>query len=213
MNNLLNKLNNGFAKPFMAQDGGEGGATPTAEATPESIITPDVEKTFSQAEVNEIIEKRLARERKKFEEEISKKHKEALTEAEKLQNMTEAQKREYELNKKISEYEEREKELNKRALQSETKSILSELGYSSDQIKQLNNFLDYSNADTCKKSIEDIDKIIKNLVADKVQAELNAKLKTTTKPQVATSNNGNITWEQVLENPKLMTAFKKQQKK
>lgn len=211
MNNLLNKLNNGFAKPFMAQDGGEGGAT--VEATPESIITPDVEKTFTQAEMNEIIEKRLARERKKFEEEISKKHKEALTEAEKLQNMTEAQKREYELNKKISEYEEREKELNKRALQSETKSILSELGYSSDQIKQLNNFLDYSNADTCKKSIEDIDKIIKNLVADKVQAELNAKLKTTTKPQVATSNNGNITWEQVLENPKLMAAFKKQQKK
>ena len=213
MNNLLNKLNNGFAKPFMAQDGGEGGATPTAEATPESIITPDVEKTFSQAEVNDIIEKRLARERKKFEEEISKKHKEALTEAEKLQNMTEAQKREYELNKKLAEYEEREKELNKRALQSETKSILSELGYSSDQIKQLNNFLDYSNADTCKKSIEDIDKIIKNLVADKVQAELNAKLKTTTKPQVATSNNGNITWEQVLENPKLMATFKKQQKK
>ena len=207
--NLLNRLN---LKPFMAEDGGMGGATPTAEATPETIIQPDVEKTFSQAEVNDIIEKRLSRERKKFEEEISKKHQETLTEVEKLQNMTESQRREYELNKKLAEYEEREKELNKRALQSETKGILAELGYNSDQIKQLNNFLDYTDAEACKKSIENIDKVIKNLVSEKVQSELNAKLKTVTKPQVATSNNGNITWEQVLENPALMGEYRKQLK-
>lgn len=209
--NLLNRLN---LKPFMAEDGGMGGATPTAtaEATPETIIQPDVEKTFTQAEVNDIIEKRLSRERKKFEEEISKKHQETLTEVEKLQNMTESQRREYELNKKLAEYEEREKELNKRALQSETKGILAELGYNSEQIKQLNNFLDYTDAEACKKSIESIDKIIKNLVSEKVQSELNAKLKTVTKPQVATSNNGNITWEQVLENPALMGEYRKQLK-
>ena len=209
--NLLNRLN---LKPFMAEDGGMGGAdaTPTAEATPETIIQPDVEKTFTQAELNDIVEKRLARERKRLEEEISRKRQETLTEVEKLQNMTESQRREYELNKKIAEYEEREKELNKRALQSETKGILAELGYNSDQIKQLNNFLDYTDAEACKKSIESIDKIIKNLVSEKVQSELNAKLKTVTKPQVATSNNGNITWEQVLENPALMGEYRKQLK-
>lgn len=206
---MLNKIN---LKPFLAEDTGSGNGGVTAD-TPTPTIVPDVEKTFTQAELNEIVEKRLNRERKKMQEEISKQHEEALTEAEKLQKMTESQKREYELNKKIAEYEAREKELNKRALMSETKGILAELGYVNEQIKQLESFLDYTDADTCKKSIESIDKIIKGIVADKVQQEVNAKFKTTIKPQTATPNNGNITWEQVLENPKLLADYKKQQKK
>ena len=207
---MLNKIN---LKPFLAEDSGSGNGGVTAD-TPTPTIVPDVEKTFTQAELNEIVEKRLIRERKKMQEEISKQHEEALTEAEKLQKMTESQKREYELNKKIAEYEAREKELNKRALMSETKGILAELGYVNDQIKQLESFLDYTDADACKKSIESIDKIIKGIVADKVQREVNEKLKTTIKPQTATLNTGStITWEQVLENPKLLADYKKQQKK
>ena len=211
------KFRNCFAKQFMDADQGgaesgvgAGGAEPQVQAP---IVVPDVEKTFTQSEVNDIVEKRLARERKKYEEESKKTYEEATSEAEKLSKMTAQEKREYELNKKIEEYEKREKELNQRALQSETKSILSDLGYSNDQINQLNNFLNYEDADSCKKSIESIDKLIKNIVADKVQAELNAKLKTVTKPQVSTSNNGAITWQQVLENPKLMADYKKQQRK
>ena len=211
------KFTNCFAKQFMNanQGGAESGVEVSAESVDvkaEAPTEPEV-KTFTQDEVNKIVEQRLARERKKYEEESRKTVEEATTEAEKLSKMTAQEKREYELNKKIAEYEKREKELNKKALQSESKSVLADLGYNSDQINQLNNFLDYTDADTCKKSIESIDKIIKDMVSDKVQAELNSKLKTVTKPQVSTSSGGSITWEQVLENPKLMADYKKQQRK
>lgn len=196
--------------------GTEGGAeTPTTEDNKQD--TQEVqsqEKTFTQSELDAIIEKRLARERKKYEDEIGKKkYEEGMSEAEKLSKMTATEKQIYEMQKKIDAYETKEKELNLKALQSESKGILADKGYGAEDVKLLAQLLDYTDADKCKASIENLDKVIKGLVDSRVQAELNSKLKTVTKPQVSTSSGGTITWEQVLENPKLMADYKKQQRK
>lgn len=215
------KLNKMFA-PFMDADKGGNGAVnevqvetqTTNEAKAEAKAEVPSEKTFTQAELDAIIEKRIARERSKFEKEIAdKKFAEGMSEAEKLAKMTASEKREYELQKKIEAFEARERELSMKALQSESKGILAEMGYSNEDIKQLNGFINYEDADKCKASIEALDKVIKGLVDSRVEAEINAKIKNHTKPQGTVTSNGKITWADVLNNPKLMGEYRKQQNK
>lgn len=212
----FNKIN-GFAKPFMSDKGGaEGGAetpTTTEDNKQDTQEVQPQEKTFTQSELDAIIEKRLARERKKYEDEIGKKkYEEGMTEAEKLSKMTATEKQIYEMQKKIDAYEAKEKELSLKALQSESKGILADKGYGAEDVKVLAQLLDYTDADKCKASIENLDKVIKGLVDARVEAEVNNRLKTTSKPKVSATSGGKITWEQVLENPKLMAEYRKQNK-
>lgn len=64
------------------------------------------EKTYTQAELDEIIKQRLSRERSKSDKELAKQLEEAKKEAEKLAAMNEKQKVEYELEKLRAENEE-----------------------------------------------------------------------------------------------------------
>ena len=213
----FNKIN-GFAKPFMNEDkgGAEGGETPavTEDNKQDAQEVQPQEKTFTQSELDAIIEKRLARERKKFEDEIGKKkYEEGMSEAEKLSKMTATEKQIYEMQKKIDAYEAKEKELSLKALQSESKGILADKGYGAEDIKALAQLLDYTDAEKCKASIENLDKVIKGLVDSRVEAEVNNRLKTSSKPKVtATNGGGKITWEQVIQNPSLMAEYRKQNK-
>ena len=206
---------NGFAKPLYNADkgGAEGGETPTTTEDNKQEVQDVQEKTFTQSELDAIIEKRLARERKKFEDEIGKKkYEEGMSEAEKLSKMTATEKQIYEMQKKIDAYESKEKELSLKALQSESKGILADKGYGAEDVKLLAQLLDYTDADKCKASIENLDKVIKGLVDSRVEAEVNSRLKTTSKPKVSTTSGGKITWEQVIENPSLMSEYRKQNK-
>ena len=212
------KFTNCFAKQFMnnADKGGaeSGVETPTVTTEDNKQEVQEVqEKTFTQSELDAIIEKRLARERKKFEDEIGKKkYEEGMSEAEKLSKMTATEKQIYEMQKKIDAYESKEKELNLKALQSESKGILADKGYGAEDVKLLAQLLDYTDADKCKASIENLDKVIKGLVDSRVEAEVNSRLKTTSKPKVSATSGGKITWEQVIENPSLMSEYRKQNK-
>ena len=108
---------------------------PTADNTTKDNTTkennnkaPEV-KTFTQEEVDKIIEKRLAKERKKAEDEKK--------EAEKLAQMNADEKAKYELEKRIKELEGREAELSKKELQNTSLDILVEKGYSTTTSKEL----------------------------------------------------------------------------
>lgn len=92
---------------------------------------PNTEKMFSQSELDNIIEKRLSKERAKWE----KKVKEEADEAARLATMSEAEKQEALFTKRVQEFEEREAAFNEAqaALQrekmlNETNKQLSERG-------------------------------------------------------------------------------------
>ena len=157
-------------------------------------------KTFTQEEVNKIVEQRLAKEKKRAEAEKA--------EAEKLAQMNADEKAKYELEKKIKELESREAELSKKELQNTSLDILVEKGYSTSTSKQLLAFLDYSNADNCIVSIDNLDKVLKACI----ETEVNNKIKNNNNvtPKKANSGASKITWQQVMENPSLLGEYKKQ---
>lgn len=66
------------------------------------------EKLFSQQELDSIIEKRLAKERKKFEAKL----REEISEAEKMAQMSEAEKQQALFEKRVKDFEEREAAFN-----------------------------------------------------------------------------------------------------
>ena len=159
---------------------------------------PEV-KTFTQEEVNKIVEQRLAKEKKRAEQEKA--------EAEKLAQMNADEKAKYELEKKIKELESREAELSKKELQNTSLDILVEKGYSTSTSKQLLAFLDYSNADNCKVSIDNLDKVLKACI----ETEVNNKIKNNNNVTPKKASGGSkITWQQVMENPSLLGEYKKQ---
>lgn len=102
--------------------------------------TEQPEKTFTQKEVVEIVEKRLRRERKKFTG---------------LLNGDDP--REIEL-------AEREKAVAIRETRAEVRGLLDTKGLPAEALE----LLDYTDKDACEKSIEVLEEIVKNAVAAKV---------------------------------------------
>lgn len=160
-------------------------------------------KTFTQEEVDEIVKKRLAKEKQKAEDEKK--------EAERLAKMTEQERLEEEYKKKQADLDARIKELDKKEMQNTSLDILVEKGYSPSTSKQLLAFLDYANADACKSSIDTLDSILKKCIETEVNAKIKGGSVTPKKPNSGAT--GKITWEQVVENPKLMAEYRKQQQK
>ena len=94
---------------FFADDPDEGNNT-----------DPTPEKTFTQAELDAILSKRLARERKAWEEQLEEeKKKAAMTEAEKLKAESEA---------KVKEWQEKYQTVAEKARKAEVKATAAELG-------------------------------------------------------------------------------------
>ena len=158
-------------------------------------------KMFSQEEVDKMIEKRLAREKQKAEDERK--------EAERLAKMSEQERLEEEFKKKQADLDARIKELDKKEMQNTSLDILVEKGYSPSTSKELLAFLDYADADACKASIDTLDSILKKCIETEVNAKIKGGSVTPKKPNSGAT--GKITWEQVVENPKLMAEYRKQQ--
>ena len=168
----------------------------TKETKPEA-------KMFSQEEVDKMMEKRLAREKKKAEDERA--------EAERLAKMSEQERLEEEYKKKQADLDARIKELDKKEMQNTSLDILVEKGYSPSTSKQLLAFLDYSDAEACKKSIDTIHDVLSKIIETEVNNKIKGGSVTPKKPNSGAT--GKITWEQVVENPKLMAEYRKQQRK
>ena len=184
-----------------ANNGDNKDANNNPANNPVSDKEANQEKTFTQAEVDKIVEKRLNRERAKVKEQQD--------EATKLANMTDAEKKEYEYNKKIADLEAKQAEFAKKELKQTALGILTDKGYSMETAKSLSEYLDYTDADKCKASIDNI----KSVLDKCVEAEVDRRMKTKTVPKSDGSNKGAITWDEVVKNPSLLSAYTKQQKK
>ena len=138
----------------------------------------------SQEEVNNIVNKRLAREKKDIEARIEAEKREA----ERLATMSAEEKTKHELEKKIAELEAREREIAKKELENETSRQLKDLGISINATK----FVLGKDAETTHSNIKDFANFIEELKEDLKRELLKGKT-----PKTSTSIAANaITKEQ-----------------
>lgn len=137
----------GEATPDQGAAGADGGADdPKPMSFDEWLASnPDYQKEFDRR-TTKGINTAVSKER----ERLNKLHNDQLTEAQKLANMTEDEKRAYQDQKKEKELADREAAITKRELMAEAKNTLADKGLPAS----FANLLDYTNADTVKKSIE-----------------------------------------------------------
>lgn len=146
------------------------GATGTA-GTDNPTGTLEAEKRFTQAEVDALIEQRLAR----WKRDESKRIEEARTEAEKLARMSESERTEAErqraeqaLRDRESEIARKEAEIARRELRAQAIETLAGKGLD----KRLADMLDYSDADACRASIDQVEKTFRAAVQAGVEQRL-----------------------------------------
>ena len=143
-------------------------------------------KTFTQSEVDELIKKRLAKQEKSFDKRMQEK----LDEAEKLRQMNETQKAEYEQKKQKAYIAELEAKINRSGLEREASKMLSEGGIVADE-----KILGIVVKDTAEKTQEAVEGFVAlvNELADKKVGE---KLKGKTPKKMEDTTAGEITKEQ-----------------
>lgn len=121
-------------------------------------------QTFTQEDVDRIVQGRLAKERKSWERHLE----EQKTEAEKLANMSEKEKKEYQERKRIEDLDAREAEITRRELTAQAKIQLADKGIPTELAEILN----FKDADSCKKSIEVVEKAFQSAVEKAVDEKL-----------------------------------------
>ena len=148
--------------------------------------TEATEKTFTQAELDAIIQKEKAKAKRSAEREYKAK----MDEAEKLRKMNAEQKAEYEAQKQADRIAELEAQLNRNGLEKEASKMLSEAGIvASDDIL---NFVVKDDAEGTQEAVSALSSLV-NELADKKVGEM---LKGKTPKKVEQSTSGVITKEQ-----------------
>lgn len=137
------------------------------------------EKMLTQSQVNDIVEKRLKRERERFEKQLRE-----LSDAQKLAQMGEKEKAEFEFNKRLQDLEARERALqekedayNKAQYKQEIQRQLDEAG-----LPDISDSLIHLEAEVVKSQID----AMKQAFDAKVNSSIESKLKQTTTPQEST---------------------------
>lgn len=133
------------------------------------------EKTYTQAEVTEMIQQNVNRAVAKAHKDAEEQFQNKQDEAKKLAKMNAEDKQKYQLDKREQELADREAEINKRELTAEAKSILSERGLPVELIDVVN----LTDADSVRDSIDAIQKsweaAVQKGIADKTKG--NAPIK------------------------------------
>lgn len=155
--------------------------------TKEKDVAQETEvKTFTQEEVDKLIQKRLAKEAKKHEQELQAK----LDEAEKLRQMNAEQKAQYEAEQKDKLIKELEAKLNRNGLEKEASKMLSEAGIAvTDEILTL---VVKDNAENTQQSVNSFTELVNDLVDKKVSEMLRGK----TPKKIEHNETSEITKEQ-----------------
>ena len=142
------------------------------------------EKLFTQAELDAIVQKRLAKEQSKFEQRLEERINQ-LEEAQKLSQLSDDERKEVEYNKRVQELEEREKALkekenayNKQQYHNEIENQLKAKGLPLDLADLLTGF----DAETVASKIDSLAHSMGASVSNQIQE----KLKSTTTPQEPT---------------------------
>lgn len=144
------------------------------------------EKTFTQSQLDEIIQKEKAKAKRSAEKEYQAK----LDEAEKLRQMNEAQKAEYEQEKQRAYIAELEAKINRSGLEREASKMLSEGGIAVDD-----KILGLVVKDTAESTQEAVESFVA-LVNDLADKKVGEKLKGKTPKKMEDTSAGEITKEQ-----------------
>ena len=144
------------------------------------------EKTFTQSQLDEIIQKEKAKAKRSAEKEYQAK----MDEAEKLRQMNEAQKAEYEQEKQKAYIAELEAKINRSGLEREASKMLSEGGIAVDD--KILGFVVKDTAESTQEAVEGFVALVNDL-ADKKVGE---KLKGKTPKKMEDTLAGEITKEQ-----------------
>lgn len=169
-----------------------------AEEIKEAVVEPEIEqasgqeeektteKTFTQSQLDEIIQKEKAKAKRSAEKEYQAK----MDEAEKLRAMNESQKAEYEQEKQRAYIAELEAKINRSGLEREASKMLSEGGIVADE-----KILGIVVKDTAERTQETVESFVAlvNELADKKVGE---KLKGKTPKKMEDTSAGEITKEQ-----------------
>lgn len=129
-------------------------------AEPEKQGSAQPEKTFSQAEVDEIVESRLAREKDKLksslradiEQDVRNQIADEQSEAKKLKKMNEDQRRKYDMDKKDQEIADLKAKLNRSEMEHVATDLLSKKGITADT--DTLNFVVAEDAETTQANID-----------------------------------------------------------
>ena len=144
------------------------------------------EKTFTQAQLDEIIQKEKAKAKRSAEKEYQAK----MDEAKKLRQMNEAQKAEYEQEKQRAYIAELEAKINRSELEREASKMLSEGGVAVDD--KILGLVVKDTAESTQEAVEGFVALV-NALADKKVSE---KLKGKTPKKMEDTTAGEITKEQ-----------------
>ena len=141
-----------------ADDPGKPGDKPGGEDKPGG------DKSFTQADVDEIVRKTIAKERARAEKAVES----AKTEAEKLATMTAEQRAAHEQQEREANLAAREAEINRRELRATALQTLAEKQLPAE----LAEVLDYTDADKCSASITGMEKAFRAAVQKGVEERL-----------------------------------------
>lgn len=144
------------------------------------------EKTFTQSQLDEIIQKEKAKAKRSAEKEYQAK----MDEAEKLRQMNETQKAEYEQEKQKAYIAELEAKINRSGLEREASKMLSEGGIAVDD-----KILGLVVKDTAESTQESVESFVA-LVNDLADKKVGEKLKGKTPKKMEDVSAGEITKEQ-----------------
>jgi hypothetical protein len=148
--------------------------------------TEVAEKTFTQAELDAIIQKEKAKAKRSAEKEYKAK----MDEAEKLRKMNADEKAEYEAKKQAAYIAELEAKINRSGLEKEASKMLSESGIAaSDEILAL---VVKDDAERTQEAVNGFAELVNQLADNKVKEMLKGK----TPRKVEQSTTGTITKEQ-----------------
>lgn len=159
------------------------GQETTQEVTQEVTPEPEV-KTFTQDEVNKIVQERLTRALEKAQKEKV----EAVTETERMAKMNADEKAKHQQEKQRLELEGREREITKRELRAQALEMLAEKGLPRD----LAETLPYVDAETTMAALSSVEKAFRQAVEQAVNDRLKSE-----PPKKSTAQGGTITPEEV----------------
>ena len=170
----------------MAEDIKEPVVEPELEQASTQEEEKAAEKTFTQSQLDEIIQKEKAKAKRSAEKEYQAK----MDEAEKLRQMNETQKAEYEQEKQRAYIAELEAKINRSGLEREASKMLSEGGIVVDD--KILGLVVKDTAEATQEAVEGFVALV-NALADKKVSE---KLKGKTPKKMEDVSGGEITKEQ-----------------
>ena len=142
-------------------DGGSDNQDTSGKEDGKNDESQEQTKTFTQDEVDNIIKGRLAKERKSWEKQLVDQQ----TEAEKLASMSEKEKKQYQEQKRAKDLETREAAITRRELTAQAKEQLADKGLPITLAEILN----FTDAESCNKSIETVEKAFQSAVEKAVE--------------------------------------------